>query len=451
MYRKYPRPEKSWHLVEIGVILFLMTLTLESMGLLHGTSFTFAKIFLMLTFPYWAIQAFLRKDPWLLLLPFKSRTSLAIGATFVANLFSLIHLTSTEYLGGAFLRYFFLYLTVILIAQVIRQSKKTLHAMLICFAVAAAPNSVAGMGELLTHKQILKARMSGTAESMQLRASLGGARSELAGGKGGRRVVGFSQGAGEHAIHSISYAAMAAVIPFIVRHRLARMAAVLLVFLNMVNVVATGSRTGIIGLLLSIGVFLYFIEMRRKWLIVLAGVLGFVIAATLFDLPLARILQRTGAAKGTVEIRIQQFQVAFNMIQKYPLFGVGPGNYITEYHRYHQDYPWHDKVVLPGPLHNAILNQAAEGGLVGLVFFLALLAVVFLKLYLVRKRSPDPHLRATAVAVMAAFTGWVAGLLFYPGFFDEQGWILMGITIGLWNIHVLTLKTGIDEQGNAAS
>jgi putative inorganic carbon (HCO3(-)) transporter len=168
-------------------------------------------------------------------------------------------------------------------------------------------------------------------------------------------------------------------------------------------------------------------------------------------LPLARIFHQSGAAKGTVEIRIQQFQVAFNMIQKYPIFGIGPGNYITEYHRYHEGYPWHDKAIPPAPLHNAILNQAAEGGLLGLFFLFLLLVVVFLKLHRVRARSPDPYLRVAAVAVMAGFVGWFGGLLFYPSFFDEQGWVLMGLTIGIWNLNQAALKTSSLEKGAETS
>jgi O-antigen ligase len=195
-----------------------------------------------------------------------------------------------------------------------------------------------------------------------------------------------------------------------------------------------------IGLLVAVTVYLTFIEMRRKWLVVAVGIVGFILAAIIFDLPIGRLLNKSAGGRGTIEFRILQWQTGWTMFQRHPILGVGPGNFMTEYHRYHYDFPSHDKVLVVGPLHNAILNQMAEAGLVGLFLLLLLLASVILTLLNVRMKSPDPYLRQVSVIMMAAFAGWSAALCFYPSFLDEQGWILMGITMGVWNIHQKILK-----------
>ncbi len=69
-----------------------------------------------------------------------------------------------------------------------------------------------------------------------------------------------------------------------------------------------------------------------------------------------------------------------------------------------------------------------------------MLSVVLFKLYLVRIHSPDRTLRIIAVGFMSSFVGWCGGLLLYPSLADEQGWVIMGMTVGLWNVHRAVLK-----------
>ena len=411
------------------------------MGLFYP--FTFAKVFMLLGVPYWIMRAFFRKDLWLFLLPFKSWISLTMLFLIAGYLLSLFNLTDPEYAGIGFFRVLSLYVAALWIGSILRDKRHLLYWLLVAIALSSAPNALGGVYELITQKPILKHRASGTAEVQAIHGQVFGGENFLGGGaaEGGKRCISFQGGGGENAMHSIVYMAIAALLPFIVKSLRLRLLALSLVGLNMINVLATGSRTGMIGLMTAIIFFLAFIEMRRKWLVIAGGIVGFLLAAVIFDLPLARIFLNRGAgAQGTIDFRILQWQTAWTMFERHPILGVGPGNFMTEYHRYHYDFPSHDKVLVVGPLHNAILNQMAESGLIGLFLLLMLMAAVLLTLYIVRVRSPDPFLRNAAVAVMAAFAGWSAGLLFYPSFLDEQGWILMGIAMGLWGVHQKVLK-----------
>jgi hypothetical protein len=65
---------------------------------------------------------------------------------------------------------------------------------------------------------------------------------------------------------------------------------------------------------------------------------------------------------------------------------------------------------------------------------------------LVRIHSPDRTLRVIAVCFMSAFVGWCGGLLLYPSLADEQGWVIMGMTVGLWNVHRAVLKEHASPQ-----
>ena len=75
MYRKYPKPKRVWHLEEIALILFTMTMPLQNMGIIKGL--TFAYLFAFLGYGYFLVRAFLRRDPWILLL-------IAFGLTVAA-------------------------------------------------------------------------------------------------------------------------------------------------------------------------------------------------------------------------------------------------------------------------------------------------------------------------------------------------------------------------------
>lgn len=448
MFRDYPRPERMWRLEDLALLCFCTTVSLGKLGIIG--QFTFTKLFLVFGIPYWAARAFFRRDPWLFQLPLRDWNALAMLALLFGYLLSTFNVTSYEYYAVGLVRYFGLYVTALWMAGVIRDNRKRFLWVFVAIALSSMPNALGGVFEVATGKQILKFRAQGT-EEMRAVATQMRAGGDLTGGGGGRRCVSFQGGGGDNAVHSLVWTSLSALLPFLVKHPTLRLLAIGLVGINMINVIATGSRSGIVGLAVALALFLYFIEIRgsRKLLIIALGIVGLLAATVIFDFPIARLLHRTAASKGTVSFRILQWQTAYSMFRQHPILGVGPGNFMTEYHRYHYDFPSHDKVIVIGPLHNAILNQLAEGGLVGLSLLTLLIVSVLLTCYKVRLSSPDPVLRHASVALMAGFAGWCAALFFYPSLGDQQGWMIIGQTIALWNVHKKILQEAAPPRETA--
>jgi len=441
MYRKYPKPERLWHWEEVALILFTLTIPMQNLGIVK--EFTIAQLFALVGYLYFMIRAIARRDMWILLLPFRSPIILSILFLVFVNMISGFNMMDTQNYVGFIQRLLSLLNVVIFYAYIMKRNRYLLYALIGALIVGSFPNAVAGLYELATKKMVLKFIAQGT----EVGQALFGSTSELPGTAGGRRILGFDGGPGEHAIHFVVYAALSAMLPFLARNFWVKILAGFLVLINIVNVMGTGSRTGMIGLFLAMACFFIFIEVRRKAAILAAVLVAGTISIFAFDVPLARLLGKTATTHVTQNFRIEQYRTALNMVEKHPFLGIGAGNFIPEYSRYQWNYPRHDEWYSITPLHNAILNQFAEGGLIGLFALFVLLSVVMFKLYLIRAHSPDRTLRIIAVSFMSAFIGWCGGLLFYPSLADEQGWIIMGMTIGLWNVHRQVLEDRGEAEG----
>ncbi len=153
---------------------------------------------------------------------------------------------------------------------------------------------------------------------------------------------------------------------------------------------------------------------RGRFTLTLAGVC---LAVALLCLPFGgRIYERlTEDDRGAAYVRVPLAEVAIEMIEQNPLFGVGLNCYESEMRRYdHTSENISD--TLPSAVHNMYLYVAAETGVIGGLFFLALVASSFWQGWLaLRKR--DPFLSALSVGLM---TGLVAFLL---NGLKEPGWL----------------------------
>jgi len=434
IYRKYPKPKYLWHWEECFLILFTMTLPMQNLGIVK--TLTFAKIFAMVGYAYFMVRAFLRRDMWIMLLTFKSPTSLSILFFCFVTIASGINMMDTTYYFGYISRYLSLFNIVIFYGYLMKRKRYLLYALIAGLIIGAFPNAMAGLYELLTKKMVLKFVSQGTLANQ----AFFGRTSQMTTESGAHRILGFDGGPGEHAVHFIVYSAFAAMLPFLARNIWVKLLSCGLLLIFLVNILGAGSRTGLIGLVLATVTFFIFIEMRRKALMILVMCVGVIVGGYVFDVPWKRLLGQTSGRVTTENFRKEQWRSGINMLAKHPFIGIGAGNFVPEYARYHWNYPRHDTTWSITPMHNAILNQLVEGGMLGLFALFLMLSVTLFKLYHVRRYSPDRTLRIIAVCFMTGFIGWCGGLLLYPSLADEQGWMIMGMTIGLWNVYRDDLK-----------
>ncbi len=108
-----------------------------------------------------------------------------------------------------------------------------------------------------------------------------------------------------------------------------------------------------------------------------AGLLPEVVATRLLSIPRSLAFFDASTALVTPENfarveRMAHIQAGWRMFMAYPLTGVGPGNYTAAYADF-AIVPWYGS---RGHAHNYYLHMAAEGGIVGLAAYLALIVAV---------------------------------------------------------------------------
>jgi O-antigen ligase len=169
------------------------------------------------------------------------------------------------------------------------------------------------------------------------------------------------------------------------------------IMLQMFALFITFSRAALFATFIAIFIFLSLMMIKKynvKWI-----VLGFCIPSIIcISLLYNQISQRGGVVnyntynKASDAVRIMQQNVAFAMIKKEPLKGVGYRNFIIRIKDF-TDKPYRDNV------HNIYLLIGAESGVIALLAFLAFVISLFIRSY-VRGFSP---LSITFLAILIGF------------------------------------------------
>ena len=136
---------------------------------------------------------------------------------------------------------------------------------------------------------------------------------------------------------------------------------------------------------------------------------------------------KSSVAATNVDERKIRWLVTAEMTADYPVLGIGPGGFETEYDRYVGDRdfnPTHDLKVA----HNMYLEVSAELGVVGLVTFLFVLAAGWRSAG--RATGDD---RALAAGIRAALLGMAVAAVFLTEQYYLPVWLIpaMGIALEL--------------------
>jgi putative inorganic carbon (HCO3(-)) transporter len=201
-----------------------------------------------------------------------------------------------------------------------------------------------------------------------------------------------------------------------------------------------------LGAAVGAAVTLAFYRPLRKFLfpVALGGAAMVVLALAVIPSLSSSVQQRTSSDL-TVWDRYNLNNAAVNMAETYPLFGVGWQRFNTHSSRFYQlgkTYP----LVTSTVVHNLVLSNLAELGLVGLTMWLA--ALVF-GLGGGLARRPPPELRIWQFGLMAIIIEWVIAGMFGPlayAFANSSLWIWAGIVYGPRACPVVPAYTGPETQ-----
>jgi O-antigen ligase len=201
-----------------------------------------------------------------------------------------------------------------------------------------------------------------------------------------------------------------------------------------VGVVLTSSRSGLLALVIIIGICVweYGVKGKRRQLVmatILALVLGCGIAASSAHYR-ARVesiflgnIEGSGD-KNSREARIELLKKSVNVALTHPVLGVGPGCFILV------DQGWH-------VAHNAYTELAAEAGIPALVLFLMAMAAAFKNIAQVR-RTPQyrqsPELRLFTQALWAGLVGYMVGSVFASTEYNLYPYFVIGYTCAMVRI-----------------
>lgn len=239
-------------------------------------------------------------------------------------------------------------------------------------------------------------------------------------------LVGFANAAG-----FLAAVALILLISLPARRRFVRLVGSVLLLPPVVAALLTsGSRSSLLGcaggmLLLAFGRF-----PRRRVTIAVGIVLSAAVVwaiSTIHAEPLERlhIARSLGDLRSGDLRRIEQYQITGKILERRPILGVGWGNYQFVADRF---LPAGVRVAPELPPHSGLLQMTAEGGVLGLLVYISLFALVYSRASCGMRglgRHDAAHGIVAALIVFAVFQ------LFQPGLSQEAGWVLVGLTAAL--------------------
>lgn len=203
-------------------------------------------------------------------------------------------------------------------------------------------------------------------------------------------------------------------------------------------VMQTMSRGGLIALAASaaVTVWQYGVMGRRRYLLVLAAVgavVLFVVAAP--EGYMQRITSTVDWAEdatGSAWARQHLFMLSVTTTLQHPLFGIGPGNFVTL-----PGASWHGT-------HNTYTQFSSEAGIPALVLYIALLWSSFKNLVAIRKKSSQTdEAWVLAGGLQAALAGLVVGGLFGMAAYLFFTYFLIAYSCAL---HMLTIEKSTESD-----
>lgn len=199
--------------------------------------------------------------------------------------------------------------------------------------------------------------------------------------------------------------------------------AILSTFLSFLMILILMTRSVWVALIASSIVItvVYFLFLRkelpikslRKWLISIGVVIG--ISVTLFMLfsgfdskkeIQTHLVDATKFKEGNVVHRLDLWKKSIPLIKDYPIFGVGVGNWKIDILKYDVTISKGKQNIVPRRTHNDYISVLTESGFVGLFIYLSFLALVFLSVIQLIKKSDNNEDRLFNLTLLFAFVGY---------------------------------------------
>jgi O-antigen ligase len=204
------------------------------------------------------------------------------------------------------------------------------------------------------------------------------------------------------------------------------------IFIAIIGIIATFSRTGWVALAVGAFSLLFFFRSLKIMLYVMLSLTLFFIGFILFT-PYGDFLVERGFSifdfMGDISIRTRIFMIfsSFWMWMDNPLFGVGLKSYSLYYDFYH--HPEIPQIMLyMKESHTLWLTLLAEVGLIGFFIVLFWFKRVFSDLFQLLKKFTDKYINSVIIGAIANFIALNTVFLFYGFLFPHSNilWLVFG-------------------------
>jgi len=142
--------------------------------------------------------------------------------------------------------------------------------------------------------------------------------------------------------------------------------------------------------------------------------------------------------------RAAENAAAFAAFADQPVFGLGPGQFPSNYERYARKVGVEDLHATDRRAHSLYLAMLAEVGIVGTALFLAVIAAVVAPLLRVWRRSTNTADMAIAVGLLLGLAGYLVAGLFLDLAYARYFWLYIGLAIA--GGVILSPRVGIDHD-----
>jgi len=241
---------------------------------------------------------------------------------------------------------------------------------------------------------------------------------------------------------------------------ISRAAGFLVLFAGFVFFVRTGSRGGVLALLIMLAAVFLSLPISRKAVAVLLLIVAVPLSLTLIPKD-ALLRYRTifsqaspleandedaktlNAAIASSSLRKLLFWESVAISFRHPIFGVGPGQFDVYKANEAEAAGQHANWLVT---HNAYTQVSSEMGLVGFVFYMGLLLTTGLTLRRIRKRFRQvPHMRPAYYIASSLLMSWLAYCVFsvfdYVAYYQYVP-LLAGFAVGLNNAVTNEMENG---------